>query len=113
MLYHMWIKPDPCNLPVKYEMMCKFSYCAFTKHKPLFSFIRINSHASQEWNPVISCRLGILWQLGVLYVLELKLSFFFLSNVLSSFHTCDNVFRDLFWIFYHGSDHLSKNFKHS
>lgn len=70
-----WIKPDLYYLPVKYNMMCKFSPCAFANHKPLFSFIHINSHTSQKWNPVILCCLGIPWKLGVLYVLQLKLSF--------------------------------------
>lgn len=103
-----WVKPDPCYLPAKYDMMCKRSYRAVTEHKPLFSFIRIKSHTSQERNPVISGRLGILGRLRGLYGLQFKLSFF-LSNVLSSFHTCGNVFKDLFWIFYHGSDHFPEN----
>lgn len=35
----------------------------------------IKSHTSQEWNPVILRCLGILWQLGELHVIQLKLSF--------------------------------------
>lgn len=36
---------------------------------------------------------------------------FFLSNVLSSLHTCDNIFKDPFCILYLRSDNFSKNLK--
>lgn len=36
---------------------------------------------------------------------------FFLSNVWSAFHTCDDVFKDPFCVFYLGYDNLSNNSK--
>lgn len=103
-----WIKSDPYCLPVKYKMMRKFSHCAFANHKPLFSFIHINSYTSQEWNPVILCCLGILWKLGVLYVSQLKS---FSCQVFCLVFIFVTVFlKDSFCIFYLGSNHLLKDF---